>query len=255
VSGTATAGGGRSGRGRFALTVLGADGSYPGPGGACSGYLLRTDGFCIWMETGTGTMANLQLHIPLEQIDAVVISHAHPDHWADLDGLYVAMRYFIGRQDLPVYAPDGLRDLLHGETAAGTFDWRVIKDGMSADIGPFRWTWSQTEHPVETLAARVDVQGRSLGYSADTGSGWTLANLGPGMNLALVEASMTAEHEGSWYHLSARQAGLMAKEASAEKLVITHLAPTLDGEKAREEASLSFGRAAELARVGETWHI
>jgi ribonuclease BN (tRNA processing enzyme) len=113
----------------FSLTVLGTDGSYPGPGGCCSGYLLQAGDFATWMDTGPGTMANLQLHVPLSRLDAVVVSHAHPDHWSDLEGLYVAMRYFLGRRGLPIYAPEGLRDLMVGEKPDGTFDWRVIGDG------------------------------------------------------------------------------------------------------------------------------
>lgn len=241
--------------GRFSLTVLGADGSYPGPGGACSGYLLRVDGFSVWMDAGTGTLANLQLHMPLAQLDAVVVSHSHPDHWADLEGLYVAMRYFLGREGVPVYAPIGLRELMNGEKVDGTFDWRVIKDGMSADLGPLRWTWSQTAHPVETLAARVTAQGRSLGYSADTGPGWRFSNLGRGVNLALIEASATSEAEASSLHLNASQAGLAAKQAGAEQLVITHLSPPVDRERARQEASTAFGKVAEVAVAGETWLI
>ncbi len=64
----------------FTLTVLGTDGSYPAPGGACSGYLLQAGGRSVWLDAGPGTMANLQLHVGLEQLDAVVVSHAHPDH-------------------------------------------------------------------------------------------------------------------------------------------------------------------------------
>ena len=81
-------------------------------------------------------MANLQLHIPLASIDAVVVSHSHPDHWSDLEGLYVAMRYFLERRGLPIYAPEGLRDLMRGENRDGTLDWRVIGDGDSAQVGP-----------------------------------------------------------------------------------------------------------------------
>lgn len=248
-------GGGLTNDGGFSLTVLGTDGSYPAPGGACSGYLLRSEGFCTWMDAGPGTLANLQLHIPLAHLDAVVLSHSHPDHWSDLEGLYVAMRYFIGRQGLPIYAPEGLRELMSGEKPDGTFDWHVIKDGASADVGPVRWTWSQTDHPVETLAARAQVQGRSLGYSADTGSRWSMANLGPELSLALVEASLTTEAEGSMQHLSARQAGAMAATAGAERLVITHLAPPIDREHARQQATAAFGREVEVAEVGRTWPI
>ena len=241
--------------GRFSLTVLGTDGSYPGPGGACSGYLLRAGGFCTWLDAGPGTLANLQLHISLADLDAVVLSHAHPDHWSDVEGLYVALRYFLGRQGMPIYAPDGLRDLVRGENMDGTFDWHVITDGESADIGPLRWTWSRTDHPVETLAARAEVDGRSLGYSADTGAAWSLASLGPALGLALVEASLDTDAEGTLQHLSARQAGATAAAAGAERLLLTHLAPPIDREHARSQATAAFGQPAEVAVVGRTWEV
>ena len=240
---------------RFSLTVLGTDGSYPGPGGACSGYLLQSGGFATWMDAGPGTMANLQLHIPLERLDAVVISHSHPDHWSDLEGLYIAMRYFLERQDFPIYAPAGLRDLMRGENRDGTFDWRVINDGDSAEIGPAKWSWSQTDHPVETLASRVEVGGRALGYSADTGPAWQFGELGEGVQLALVEACLTSAAEGSMQHLSARQAGATAASAKAQRLVITHLAPPIDRALARQEATAAFGAPVDVAEVGKTWAI
>ena len=241
--------------GGLSLTVLGTDGSYPGPGGACSGYLLRCGGFNTWLEAGPGSLANLQLHIGLEDLDAVVVSHAHPDHWSDLEGLYVALRYFFGRRDVPVYAPQGLRELMNGEKPDGTFDWRVVGDGDSALLGPARWTWSVTDHPVEALAARVQVGGQALGYSADTGTGWQFSSLGAGINLALVEASLTTEAEGAMQHLSARQAGAAAAEAGAERLLVTHLSPGRDRQRARTEAEAAFGGRVEVAEVGKTWAI
>jgi ribonuclease BN (tRNA processing enzyme) len=227
----------------FSLTVLGTDGSYPGPGGCNSGYLLQAGEFATWMDTGPGTMANLQLHLPLSRLDAVVVSHAHPDHWSDLEGLYVAMRYFLGRRGIPIYAPEG------------TFDWRVIADGETAQVGPARWTWSRTDHPVETLASRVEVGGRALAYSADTGPAWELSSLGEGIQLALVEATMTWQEEGSVQHLSARQAGRTAARAGAERLLITHFAPPIDRQVALAEATAAFGGPVEVAEVGKTWTV
>jgi ribonuclease BN (tRNA processing enzyme) len=239
----------------FSITVLGTDGSYPGPGGACSGYLLRAAGFSTWMDAGSGTMANLQTHIALADLGAVVVSHSHPDHWSDLEGLYIAMRYFVGRQGLPVYAPEGLRDLMRGENPDGTLDWRVVGDGESARVGPARWNWSRTDHPVETLAARVEVGDRALAYSADTGPAWELRQLGGGIQMALVEASLSLEAEGSIQHLSARQAGATAAAAGAERLIITHLTPPIDRGVAREEAAAAFGGDVQVAEVGKTWVI
>jgi ribonuclease BN (tRNA processing enzyme) len=239
----------------FSITVLGTDGSYPGPRGACSGYLLRAAGFATWMDAGSGTMANLQAHMSLADLGAVVVSHSHPDHWSDLEGLYIALRYFVGRSGLPVYAPEGLRELMRGEVPDGTFDWRTIGDGESAQVGPARWHWSRTDHPVETLAARVQVAGRALAYSADTGPAWELSRLGEGIQLALVEASLSLEAEGSIQHLSARQAGATAAAAGAERLVITHLTPPIDRELARKEAAAAFRGSVDVAEVGKTWAI
>jgi ribonuclease BN (tRNA processing enzyme) len=207
------------------------------------------------MEAGSGTLANLQRHVPLEGLDAVVVSHAHPDHWSDLEGFYVAMRYFSERRGVPVYAPDGVRDLMRGESRDGTLDWRVIGDGEAAQIGEARWHWSRTDHPVETLAARVEVGGRALGYSADSGPGWELSELGEGVQLALVEASLTSGSEGSMQHLSARQAGETAARAGAERLLITHLPPSVDRELARAEAADAFGGPVDVAAVGRSWTI
>ena len=239
----------------FTLTVLGTDGSYPAPGGACSGYLLQAGGRSVWLDAGPGTMANLQLHVGLEQLDAVVVSHAHPDHWSDLEGLYVAMRYFFNRRGVPVYAPEGLRSLMAGERPDGTFDWRTVADGSTAELGSFGFRWSRTDHPVETLACRVDAMGRSLVYSADTGTGWELSSLGPGPSLAVVEASLPPEEEGAIQHLSARQAAEAALRAGAERLLLSHLGPTVDREQARRLAVAVFGERVDLAEVGKTWQV
>lgn len=239
----------------FSVTVLGSDGSYPGPGGAGSGYLVRAGGFCTWLEAGPGTLGNLQLHVPLEQLDAAVISHCHADHRSDLESLYVALRYFVGRRGFPVYAPEELQVLMREEHFDGTFDWRVISDGAAADLGPARWTWRRTDHPVETMAARAQLNGRALGYSADTGPAWELSELGEGLTLALVEASLPTAAEGTMQHLSARQAGKAAAAAGAERLLLTHIAPPLDKAKARQEAEDAFGAPVEVAAKGGTWQI
>jgi ribonuclease BN (tRNA processing enzyme) len=237
------------------LTVLGCSGSYPGPGGACSGYLLRAGATTIWLDAGSGTLANLQRHVPIDAVDAVVLSHEHPDHWSDLEGFYVACRYVQPRSGVPVYAPQGLRDLLRMGPTGETLVWRDIAAGDEIGIGPMTLSFSRTDHPPETLAVRVDAEGRSLGYSADSGPGWSLAALGAGLHLALCEATFLQDGEGTVPHLSARQAGATARAAGASRLLITHLWPTIDPGAALAEAASAFGGPAELAALNQTYPV
>jgi ribonuclease BN (tRNA processing enzyme) len=239
----------------FAVTVLGCDGSYPGPGGACSGYLLTCQDTRVWMDAGSGTLANLQRHIAIEELDGVVISHQHPDHWTDLEHLAVACRWVIGRSGLPVFAPAGVRALTRVGSAVEAFDWHTIGDGGQVVIGTLRLSFSQTDHPVPTLAMRVDGAGRSLGYSADSGPGWGLGSLGPGLHLALCEATFLSDKEGTVQHMSARQAGITARAAGVDRLVITHLGPRVDRDAARVEATTSFGAEVSVAASGERYVV
>jgi ribonuclease BN (tRNA processing enzyme) len=241
--------------GGLRLTVLGCSGSYPGPAGACSGYLLRCDTTTVWLDAGSGSLANLQRHVPLDAIDAVVLSHEHPDHWTDLEGFFVACRYVKERSGVPVYAPSGLSDLVRMGPTSPTFAWQDIAAGDKVQIGPMALSFSRTEHPPETLAVRVDAHERSLGYSADSGPGWSLTALGPGLHLALCEATFLQDGEGTVPHLSARQAGATARAAGAERLLITHLWPTIDSGAAQREAEVSFGGPVEVATLNQSYKV
>ena len=232
------------------VTVLGCSGSYPGPGGACSGYLLDDGATRIWLEAGSGTLANLQRHIGFDELDAIVLSHEHPDHWSDLEGWRIVWQHRLERPTgFPVYAPAGLRAHTY-EPESPALAWHDVTSGDTVTVGSMDFTFSRTDHGPETLGMRVDAGGRSLGYSADTGPGWSLEALGPGLDLALCEATMTTEEEGTLQHLSARQAGSTARAAGAGRLVLTHLWSTLDPEQSRSEAAEAFGRPVEVATVG-----
>lgn len=235
------------------LTVLGATGSYPAPDGACSGYLVRSPSTTIWLDAGTGSLANLQRHVDIRDVDAVVLSHEHPDHTADLAGFYVACKYYLHRERVPVYAPAGVADSVYysGDPIA----WHEVSDGSVVEIGGLTVSFSRTDHPPETLAVRVDGDGRSLGYSADSGPAWSLSKLGPGLDLALCEATYLSDSEGRASHMSARQAGTSAREAEVGRLVLTHLHPGVDVDAIRAEGTAAFGRAVEVATVGAVFEV
>jgi ribonuclease BN (tRNA processing enzyme) len=207
------------------------------------------------MDAGSGTLANLQRHVPIDAIDAIVLSHQHPDHWSDVEGFFVARAYVLRLPGIPVYAPPGIADLMRMGGSENTLTWCDIKSGDRVTVGSMTFTFSKTDHPVETLAMRVDASGRSLGYSADSGSAWSLDQLGPGLDLALVEATFLKDQEDSLQHLSARQAGTMARTAEAKRLMITHVWPTVSPEAAVAEATAAFEKPVLLARMNESYEV
>lgn len=242
------------------VTVLGSSGSYPGRDRACSGYLVQGGGATVWMDAGSGTMSNLQKHVRLDQIDAMVLSHEHPDHWADLNGFQVACAYGDGPDCVRAYAPASLHGLAY-EFNRVSIEWHTISDGSVAEIGGQTWTFSRTDHPPETLAARVEVDGAVFGYTADTGTGWSPRSLG-GVDLLLAEATFqdedaaeVAKEPGEVGHLSARQAGQLARDAGIPRLVITHIWPTHDVELSRRQAEEEFGGPVEVANDGDRFVV
>lgn len=241
------------------LTILGCAGSYPGPETACSGYLIEGGGVAVALDLGPGSLANLQRHIGLAELDAVVLSHHHPDHWVDLTGLLTATKYVLGREGLPVYgtADTRLRLAALSDEIAPTFDWHDVADGHDIAIGGLRVDFSATHHYVETVAVRIADGERALGYSADTGPGWSFdAFTGPPVDLALCEATvLDRDQRDGFLHLSARQAGEMARAASVGSLVLTHLLPGGDPEAYRAEAAAAFGAAVRVAAIHDRYEV
>lgn len=236
------------------VTVLGCSGSYPGAGGACSGYLVDDGRTRVWVDAGSGTLANLQRRLALASVDAIVLSHEHPDHWSDLEGWHNVLRFVLGRTGFPVYAPAGLRSHTYDDTEPH-IAWHDVSGGDGVTIGTLELTFSRTDHGPETLAVRVDGDGRSMAYSADTGPGWSLEALGPGIDLAVCEATLPAGDESGLQHLTARQAGDTARAAGAGALVLTHLWPTIDPERSRQDAAEAYGGPVELAAVGARYEV
>jgi ribonuclease BN (tRNA processing enzyme) len=234
----------------MSLLVVGCDGSWPGPGGAGSGYVVSSGTTRILLDAGPGTFANLQRFVDPASLDAVFISHHHPDHWIDLHALSTHARRALGRSDLPVYAPATVLD------RTGTDDLSVltgcsVTGGDVVAIGDLTCSFFQTDHSFETLAIRIEAAGRTFGYSADTGPGWPVGELGSGLDLLLAEATYSVSREGTERHMSGRQAGDQARRAEARRLMITHCRPNTDSRVVLAEAAAAFGRDVEQAAIGK----
>lgn len=246
--------------------VLGSCGAWPEGGRAASGFLLEHAGARIVLDLGYGTAPRLlSLLGPGAAVDAVIITHQHPDHMVDLHALLRA-RWFgsRGAPPLPLHAPDGVLTRLAAleddgmEVVREVFGWQPLP-GPSRQAGPFRLDSAALPHFVPNAGVRLSAPGLTVAYTGDTGPGPALARLGHGADLFIVEATDRGQQPGTPpappgppLDLTARQAGEAAAAAGARRLLLTHFWPGNDREQARADAAAVFGGEVLLADEGLT---
>jgi ribonuclease BN (tRNA processing enzyme) len=249
------------------LVVLGGCGGWPEAGRACSGFVVEYQGARLVLDLGYGTLPRLfELtgSATGDGVDAVVVTHEHPDHMVDLHGLFRA-RWF-GRRSLPplsLYAPDGVvaqvarLEQIEESAVEQVFDWHPLPAGPY-QAGPFRLESSALPHWVPNAGVRLTADDVVLAYSGDTGPHPALVRLGRDADLYVLDATSRSQQPGSspisggqpQLHLSARQAGQVAAAAAARRLMLTHFWPGNDRGQSRAEARESFSGDVLLAEEG-----
>ena len=193
------------------LTVLGSSGTWPNADTATSGYLVQHDGFNLWMDAGTGTLANLQQYIDIPDLHAIVISHEHPDHFVDLYPAFYAWHYGeLGEPGFPVFVPTDfsqrLADLvsIDSQVAMRTaFAFTEVAPGEAFEIGPFRVKTEPMAHlGLPALGFRVAVDGQVLAYTGDTGPTHHVEVLARDADLLLAEATWQDRDDLLPFHMS-----------------------------------------------------
>ena len=252
------------------LTVLGCSGGYSTADNPCSGYLLEHGDARIWLDAGTGAFGALQRVADYTRLEALVLSHIHPDHCLDFYPFYIARRFHPEELPrLPVYGPSGIKEVLAGlmvgegiEKIDRFFDFRAVDEGDEVEAGGLRLTFARMDHPIHTLAVRAEPASGDSGiltYSADTGPDSDLAGFARGSDLLLCEATYQEGRLGAPVHLSARQAGETARQAGVRELVLTHHWPTFDPEVSLSEGTTATGAGGEtrvhLARPGAVFKV
>jgi len=213
------------------LTVIGPGPAYTRRRGRTSScYLVEGGGTAIVLDLGQGSFAALGARREPRTLDAIFISHLHPDHHIDL----VALRHYLKygcptATTVPLHAPGDIRaryDVLNGE--AGFLDALPGPPLVAGrrQVGALVVQAERVTHTDSSYGFRVTLGdgGPGLVYSGDCGR---MADL-----LALVRPGDTLLSEAAWgvndsideaEHLTATEAATVARDGGASRLILTHV--------------------------------
>jgi ribonuclease BN (tRNA processing enzyme) len=241
------------------ITAIGWWGAFPDANEATSGYLLQSEGLNILVDCGSGVLSHLQNYIQLQHLDAVLLSHYHWDHVADIGCLQYAARILMDlgkrQKPLPIYghAEDeniyGLNYLQYSKGLA-------IDQQAPLQLGRLTFSFCRNVHPDPCLSIRIDSGTASVVYIADTA--WTedLIKIARGTDLLICESSLYDEYRGRIPgHLTAGEAGQIAASAGVKHLVLTHLPHFGDHHTLLKQAAAKFSGKIELAATGKIWQV
>jgi ribonuclease BN (tRNA processing enzyme) len=252
-------------------TVLGAGSILPRPGYGPASYALRpAPGAPVTLfDCGPGTLRQLpDRGIALAEVERIVLSHYHLDHCLDLFAIAFARRNpgFAPAPPLEVIGPTGLARL--GDRAAGSLgSWARDPAASFVEIDPaegprrslergsLRLTWVATGHTPEAVAWRADLaDGSSVAYSGDSPEELAVARLARDVDLFVCECSHR-DDQAVVGHLTPSSAARLAAASGAKRLLLTHFYPSVEPERAREQAARTYPGPIELARDGSTFML
>lgn len=246
------------------LTVLGSAASYAGPGQACTGHLVEGGGARILVDCGNGVLSNLGKVMDPVGLDAVFISHAHPDHFADLYALNSLLRYAPSGPLPPmaVYGPEGLFDEICGGVTPSmakdilkAFIQVTLHDGDAIVLGDMRITPKPVDHIKSTFGFVIEADNARLVYTSDTSPGERVTSVALGADLLLAEATLPEEYRGRAPHMTASEAGALARDAGVGELVMAHIWATNDRPLMARQAAEQFGGPVTVASELDTFMV
>lgn len=216
-----------------------------------SGGRLQT---CILLDSGTsrilvdcGASSLIALKrdgIDPNDIDAILITHLHGDHFGGVPFLLLDAQFSRRSRPLLVAGPPGttkrLREamevLFPGSAAVQrkfATEVRELAEGVPAEVGEARVTGYEVIHAcgAPPYALRVELAGRTIAYSGDTE--WTDRLLAVASDADLFIAEAYFYDKAVRFHLDWMSLARQRARLGAKRLIVTHMGPEM------------------LARVGE----
>ena len=227
--------------------ILGSVSPYPTKRCNGVGYLLSDEKNALLLDCGNGSVRELNFPEDLKNL-TIIISHLHKDHYADLGAIAYASYVYhnLGLLDkkIDVYIAKDEEtkdyDYLMNYGKENYMNFIPYEENLKLHIGDFTVSFRETLHPIKTYAASVTNNGVKVSYSADMGYDEEMADFFDKSDLLICEASFLKGQKGRNIHLSAEEAGKLARLSNSKKLILTHFWPEISKEKYVEEARRIF---------------
>ncbi|MCH5463154.1 MBL fold metallo-hydrolase [Lactobacillus sp. LC28-10] len=229
------------------ITVLGYYGGYPANGVGTSSYLIESNGYHLLMDCGSGALLSLEKVLDPLQLDAVILSHYHHDHVADVGVLQYYWQLHEERPNrriLPIY----------GATADplmfGSLTWDHASQGMgyaptdTLHLGPLTISFLPMKHPVPAFGMRIveNDNGETLVFTADTAYIPELVPFASSADLLMTDTNFFNDKVGTKWHMTAGESGQLAADAKVGQLLLTHLPQVGDLTALKQQAQDAAGR-------------
>jgi ribonuclease BN (tRNA processing enzyme) len=225
------------------VTVVGCSGSFAGPRSPASCYLVQAEHegrtWNLALDLGAGALGALQRHLDPRDLDAIFLSHLHPDHCIDLCGLYVVQRYHPEGPSEPV--------LVYGPTGTQK---RMSEAYGPDDMHPMDSEFDYRDHL--DREPRVEADGAVLAYTGDTDECDSLLPLMHGAALVLADSAFVEGRDTlPGIHMNGAQCAQVATRAGGVgRLMLTHIPAWNDREQCRAQAAAHWKGDVELAEPG-----
>ncbi|MCR6095676.1 MBL fold metallo-hydrolase [Salipaludibacillus agaradhaerens] len=244
------------------VTVIGYWGAYPEANEATSSFLVEEGETKVLLDCGSGAVAQLQNKIELKELDAVILSHYHHDHMADLGVLTYSRIVDISleKTDRPLqifahnYDKEAF-DSLGNDTYTSVV---AYNESTPLIIGPLKVSFQKTAHPVTCYAMKVESQltNKVLVYTADTAFEESLIPFAEKANLLIAETSFYAGQDGRKFgHMTSEEVAKLATASQAQSVLLSHLPHFGFHHQLKSEVQRGYSREVNLASSGAIFYL